>query len=120
MAKQSVARQGLDDLQAMAVFARVVEARSFTAAARALETTTSSVSKRIARLEKRLRVPLIARTTRAVSPTEAGLLFYERCERILREVHEAELAITQLGEAPRGTLRVSAPTILGDTHLGSL
>ncbi|MFT3776004.1 MAG: LysR family transcriptional regulator [Minicystis sp.] len=120
MAKQSVSRHGLDDLQSMAVFARVVETRSFTAAARVLETTTSSVSKRIARLEERLNVPLIVRTTRAVSTTEAGLLFYERCERILREVDDAELAVTQLGATPRGTLRLSAPTILGEAHLASL
>jgi DNA-binding transcriptional LysR family regulator len=120
MMKQSSFGRSLDDLQAMAVFARVVDARSFTAAARTLETTTSSVSKRVARLEERLGVRLIERTTRAFAPTEAGLAFHEHCARILRDVDEAELAVTRLGGAPRGTLRVSALGALGEAHLGPL
>jgi DNA-binding transcriptional LysR family regulator len=120
MMKQSAFGRSLDDLQAMAVFARVVEARSFTAAARTLDTTTSSVSKRVARLEERLGVRLIERTTRAFSPTEAGLAFHEHCARILRDVDEAELAVTRLGGSPRGTLRVSALSVLGEAQLGPL
>jgi DNA-binding transcriptional LysR family regulator len=120
MMKQSSFGRSLDDLQAMAVFARVVESRSFTAAARTLDTTTSSVSKRVARLEERLGVRLIERTTRAFSPTEAGLAFHEHCARILRDVDEAELAVTRLGGSPRGTLRVSALSVLGEAHLGPL
>ncbi len=120
MARQSTFGRSLDDLQAMAVFARVVEAGSFTAAARSLDTTTSSVSKRVARLEERLDVRLLERTTRALAPTEAGLVFFERCALILRDVDEAEIAVTQLGGAPRGTLRVSALPALGEEHLGPL
>ncbi|APR81468.1 Transcriptional regulator, LysR family protein [Minicystis rosea] len=120
MAKQSAAARGLDDLHSMAVFARVVETRSFTAAAQALDTTTSSVSKRVARLEERLGVPLIVRTTRSFSPTEAGLLFYERCERILRDVGDAESAVAQLAGSPRGTLRVNALQMVGDMHIAPL
>jgi DNA-binding transcriptional LysR family regulator len=118
-----MARQGgrsLDDLQSMMVFAQVVEARSFTAAARALDTTTSAVSKRVARLEERLGVRLMERTTRALAPTEAGRAFYERSARILREVEDAELAVTQLGSAPRGTLRVTALPPLGERLLAPL
>lgn len=118
MAKQSSFGRRLDDLQAMAVFARVVEAGSFSAAARGLGTTTSSVSKRVARLEDRLGVRLIERTTRAFAPTEAGLAFHEHCARILRDVDEAELAVTRLGGAPRGTLRVSAFGALSGPQLG--
>lgn len=119
MSKQSGFGRSLDDLQAMAVFSRVVELGSLTAAARALDTTTSSVSKRVARLEERLDVRLLERTTRSLAPTEAGLIFYERSARILRDVDEVELAITQLGGAPRGTLRISALNALGEV-LGAL
>jgi DNA-binding transcriptional LysR family regulator len=120
MAKKAAFGGSLDDLQSMAAFARVVETGSFSAAARALGTTTSSVSKRIARLEERLAVSLLVRTTRAVAATEAGLVFHERCARILRDVAEAELAVTELGTSARGTLRVTAMTILGESLLGPL
>jgi len=120
MARQSSFGRSLDDLQAMAVFARVVEEGSFTAAARSLDTTTSSVSKRVARLEERLDVRLLERTTRSLAPTEAGQVFFEHCAHILRDVDEAELAVTQLGGAPRGTLRVTCLSALGEEHLGPL
>ena len=102
MANQMARDRSLDDLQSMAAFARVVENGSFTAAARALDTTTSAVSKRIARLEERLAVRLFERTTRALAPTEAALVFHERCARILRDVDEAGLAVGDMGGAPRG------------------
>jgi DNA-binding transcriptional LysR family regulator len=102
----------------MAVFARVVETGSFTAAARSLDSTTSAVSKRVARLEERLGVRLLERTTRALAPTEAGHVFHARCLRILRDVDDAELAVTELGGSPRGTLRVSAVSALADGPLG--
>lgn len=120
MAKQSAAVRSLDDLQSMAVFVEVLDARSFTAAARSLDTTTSSVSKRVARLEERLGVRLVERTTRALSPTEAGLAFYERAARILRDVEEAEETVTQIGGAPRGTLRVTALSLLAEGSFGSI
>lgn len=113
-------RRNLDDLQTMAVFARVVETGSFTSAARSLETTTSSVSKRVAQLEQRLGVRLIERTTRSMAPTEAGLTYYERSAQILRDVEQAEVVVTELGATPRGTLRVSAPTMLGEGTLAPL
>jgi DNA-binding transcriptional LysR family regulator len=110
----------LEDLQDFAVFSRVVDARSFSSAARAVGMTTSAVSKRIARLESRLGVRLLERTTRHVAPTEAGAAFYTRTARILAEVDEAEHAIASLGGAPRGTLRVSAPVIFGEHHVTPL
>src|SRR5579871_1179564 len=97
MMKPSAFGRSLDDLHSMALFARVVETGSFTAAARALETTTSAVSKRVARLEERLGVRLLERTTRALAPTEAGHLFHDHCARILREVEAAEQAVTEMG-----------------------
>jgi DNA-binding transcriptional LysR family regulator len=120
MAKQQAVGRSFDDLQSMAVFVEVVGARSFTAAARSLDTSTSSVSKRVARLEERLGVRLVERTTRAFAPTEAGVAFYERCARILREVEEAELSVTQLGGTPRGTLRVSVLGLLSEGPFGSI
>lgn len=110
-------QSGLGDLQDVALFVRVVEGRSFSAAARALKTTTSAVSKRVARLEERLGARLLERTTRSVMPTEAGAAFYARAARILADVDEAENEIASLGGRPRGTLRVSAPVIFGERHL---
>jgi DNA-binding transcriptional LysR family regulator len=109
-----------DDLGALVAFARVVQKRSFTLAARELATSTSAVSKRIARLEVRLRTHLLTRTTRQVTPSEAGLLLYEHCVRILREVEDAELHVAGLASAPRGLLRVSAPVYFGELHVAPL
>jgi DNA-binding transcriptional LysR family regulator len=104
----------------MVIFARVVETRSFTAAARALATTTSAVSKRIAKLEDRLGARLVERTTRRVSPTDAGVAFYERCARILAEIDDAEIAVARFGSEPRGTLKASVPVIFGELHIAPL
>jgi DNA-binding transcriptional LysR family regulator len=109
-----------DDVQAMMIFARVIQERSFTRAAQRLGTTTSAVSKRVARLEERTSARLIMRSTRLVVPTEAGLALYERCLRILREVEEADLFVEGLSQAPRGLLRVSAPVYFGELFVTPL
>jgi DNA-binding transcriptional LysR family regulator len=116
MRKQSTPLDVLD----LALFVSVVELRSFSAGARAARTTTSAASKRIARLENRLGARLFERTTRRVLPTEAGAAFYARAARILSDVDEAENAVASLGGKPRGTLRVSAPVILGERHLAPI
>jgi DNA-binding transcriptional LysR family regulator len=124
MRKQSsragAADHAFDDVQSMVIFARVIQERSFTRAARQLATSTSAVSKRIARLEQRAGARLLARTTRHVAPTEAGLALYERCLRILREVEDAELMVLGLSDVPRGLLRVSAPVYFGELHVAPL
>lgn len=107
----------MDRLTGMAVFARVVEARSFTGAAAQLGMSKSAVSKAISALEDRLGARLLNRTTRRLSTTEVGRAFYERCVRIVAEAEEAELAVTRLQEVPRGTLRVNAPLSFGVLHL---
>jgi DNA-binding transcriptional LysR family regulator len=117
---QVVGPGALDDVAALLIFAHVVQQRSFTRAARELGTSTSAVSKRIARLEARLGTSLLTRTTRHVSPTEAGLGLYEHCLRILREVEQAELLVADLNGAPRGLLRVSAPVYFGELHIAPL
>ncbi len=108
------------ELADLALFARVVEERSFSAAARAIGATTSAASKRVSRLEERLGARLFERTTRRVVPTDAGAAFYARASRILSDLDEAENELATLGGKPRGTLRISAPVILGERHLAPL
>lgn len=108
----------LDRFSEMAVFATVVEQRSFTAAARALGVSKSAVSKQIARLEDRLGARLLNRTTRKLSLTEVGVAFYERCARIVEEADAADDEVGSLAAAPRGRLRVNAPMTFGTMHLG--
>lgn len=92
----------------MAVFVRVVEQGGFSAAARSLGMTPSAVSKLVGRLENRLGVRLMHRTTRAFSLTHEGVAYYQRSLRILRDIDEAEEAISRAQTVPRGTLRVNA------------
>ena len=104
-------------LTELEVFVRVVQAGSFSAAARGLGLTPSAVSKQIARLEDRLGARLLNRTTRRLSVTEVGSAFYERGTRILADMTEAEQAVLDLHGAPRGTLRVSLPLAFGRLHV---
>ncbi|WP_437669015.1 LysR substrate-binding domain-containing protein [Sorangium sp. So ce131] len=101
----------------MRAFLEVARRQSFSAAAKALGLTSSSVSKQVARLEERLRVQLLRRTTRRVGLTDAGHLFAERAGRILADVEEAERAVADLDGTPRGTLRISASTVLGQIRV---
>ncbi|MBU6458329.1 MAG: LysR family transcriptional regulator [Bradyrhizobium sp.] len=100
----------MDRLQAMSVFVRVVETGSFSAAARLIGIGQPAVSKTIAQLEDRLQVRLLARTTSKLSPTDAGLRFYERARSAIREADEAELEARGAGAGLSGRLRVSAAT----------
>lgn len=108
----------MDTLTGMAIFAEIVAARSFTGAARALGLSKSAVSKQVARLEDRLGARLLDRTTRRLSLTEAGAVFYERCARIVAEAEAAERAVGELVTAPRGLLKITAPMSFGQLHLG--
>lgn len=107
----------MDRLQAMEVFARVVEAGSFSAAAKHLGMGQPSVSKTISALEASLGVRLLARSTRQVHPTEAGQSFYERTLRALAEVAEAEAAAKGSNAGLEGRLRVCAPVTFARLHL---
>jgi DNA-binding transcriptional LysR family regulator len=109
----------LEVLVSMAVFARVVDERSFTAAARALGVSKSVVSARVARLEDRLGVRLLDRTTRRVGPTEAGLELYERAARMVAAAEEATLSVEGVGGAPRGLVRVTAPPTFAELYLAA-
>jgi DNA-binding transcriptional LysR family regulator len=107
----------MENLAGMAVFARVVEAKSFTEAARRLGLSKSVVSKQVARLERGLGARLLNRTTRRLSLTEAGAAFYEHCARMLAEAEAAEQAVSRLRAVPRGVLRVSSPAAFGHLHI---
>jgi DNA-binding transcriptional LysR family regulator len=109
----------VDRLTEFETFLRVAESASFTAAARALSLTPSAVSKHIKALEERLGARLFQRTTRSVTVTEVGAAFRERIEGVMDEIAEAEQAVAQLQEEPRGTLRVGAPMDFGRTFLGA-
>lgn len=112
-----MARPTLDDLADMATFAHVVRARSFTGAAKVLGVSKSAVSKSVSRLEDRLGMALLHRSTRQLSLTEAGQEVYERAERIVAELEAAEQAVENLGEEPRGALRVNAPITFGELFI---
>jgi len=106
----------MDRFVGMAVFAKVVDSASFAAAARHFGMSPAMVSKHVQTLEDRLGVRLLNRTTRKVSPTEAGQDYYERAVRILAEMEDAETAAGDMQTSPRGQLRVTAPVSFG-THV---
>ncbi len=107
----------IDSLQ---TFVSVVRARNFTSAADTLGVTPSAVSKQISGLEEKLGVRLLNRTTRSVSPTEAGQMFYQHCENILESITEAEKLVTDFDVTPRGRLRITAMSNFGRRELARI
>jgi DNA-binding transcriptional LysR family regulator len=107
----------MDRLDGITAFALVVETGSFTAAARRLKLSKSAVSAHVQRLEGRLGVQLLHRTTRSVVTTEAGAAYHRYCARILADAEAAEQAASALHGEPRGTLRISAPDAFGWMHI---
>ena len=110
----------MDTASEMAVFVKVVEAQNFSVAARVLKLTPSAVSKLIGRLEERLGIRLLNRTTRQVSLTEEGHTYYQRCLPILTAIEDAEQAVSIHQNEPRGLLKVNASTAFGLSHLEPL
>jgi DNA-binding transcriptional LysR family regulator len=100
----------MDTLLSMKVFRQVVESGSFVGAAERLSLSTAMTSKHLMHLEKHLGTRLLHRSSRSLSLTESGKLFFERCKGILDEVEEAELVAGSVSGVPRGTLRVTAPS----------
>ncbi len=107
------------DLNDIVVFARVVEAGSFTGAARLLGMPKTTVSRRIAALEREVGVQLVQRTTRSLTMTDAGRLYYERSSQALRTIEDANLQLAEARAEPSGTIRISAPVGFGGHFLGS-
>ena len=97
------------DLNALQVFVKVVHAGSFTGAALALDMPKSTVSQRVSELEQRLGARLLQRTTRKLSLTDQGRIYYDHCLRIFAEIDEADRAVTSLQERPCGLLRITVP-----------
>jgi DNA-binding transcriptional LysR family regulator/transcription elongation GreA/GreB family factor len=108
-----------EDIVAMATFAAVVEAKSFTDAARTLGVSKSVVSARVSRLEERLGVLLLLRTTRRFALTADGVRLYERCARVVAAAEEAAQTINDVSDAPRGVLRIHAPLAFAQAQLAA-
>ncbi len=95
-------------------FVEVVERESFTQASKKLQISTAQVSRQISALEQRLNVKLLYRTTRKVSVTEEGGLFYQHCRSILDGLHAAERAVANLQSIPQGKIKLTAPVTFGE------
>lgn len=108
----------MDTLTGIKVFRQVVESGSFVAAAERLDVSTANVSKHVMHIEKRLGVRLLNRNSRTLSLTEPGRVYFERCKTILDDLEDTELELGSLNSAPRGTLRITAPSWFAGQHLG--
>jgi DNA-binding transcriptional LysR family regulator len=110
----------MDKFLEMKVFASVVEAGSFTGATRSLDMSKAAVSRHVAELEARLGVRLLHRTTRKLSATTEGEIFYARCRELLANLDEAEAEITTRSGEASGLLKVNVPVSFGLMHLAPL
>jgi len=106
-------RQTVDRIDLFRIFSRVVECSSFTRAADTLGIPRSSVSAAVQELEGRVGARLLHRTTRKVSPTQDGLAFYDRCQRVIADVEDTENLFRQTAAQPSGRLRVDVPGRIG-------
>jgi len=99
------------------IFARVIKVGSLSQAARELRSSTAMISRRLTRLEERLGVRLLQRSTRHLTPTEVGQNFFERVVAVLAAIEEAENCVSVDSDRPRGLLKVSLPTAFGRLHI---
>jgi DNA-binding transcriptional LysR family regulator len=110
----------MDRFQEMKVFAAVVEAGSFTGATHILDMSKAAVSRYVGELEERLGLRLLHRTTRKLSPTTEGEIFYARCRELLDNLDEAEAEVTSRTGEATGLLKVNVPVTFGLMHLAPL
>lgn len=101
-------------------FVAVAEVSSFTKAAHKLSTSVVQISRRVSGLELRLGVKLFNRTTRKVSLTEAGLIYFEQCQQLIERLELAEVSVTQMQTSPKGILKVTAPVTYGEKQISPL
>ena len=106
-----------ESIRGVISFVRTVAAGSFAGAAKQLGVTPVAVSKNVQRLERQLGVRLLQRSTRKLSLTEEGRLFYERCSGPLHELEVAQSAVKEMGRSPAGTLRVTSVSPFGRTYV---
>lgn len=109
----------MDRLTAMEIFVKVIKEGSFSAAARSMNMSKSAVSKYVSELEDRLGARLLNRTTRRLSVTDVGRVYFDRCQQILSDVLETETAISAETRRVSGLLRVAAPVTFSVKHLGA-
>lgn len=107
----------MDKLASMAMFVRVVEDGSFSAAAEAVGVSATMAGKHVRSIEERLGARLLHRTTRRQQLTEVGRLYYERCKQVLADVDLAEASASELQATPRGLLRIASPLSFGSRRL---
>ncbi|NOS76169.1 MAG: LysR family transcriptional regulator [Methyloglobulus sp.] len=109
----------MDKLNNMQVFCRIVEVGTFSAVAREMDLSAMMISKYVAQLEESLGVALLNRTTRKLSLTEAGEVYYHRSKQLLDDFSELDESTSQLGRNVRGTLRISASIDFGGLYMVS-
>ncbi|MDO4698156.1 MAG: LysR family transcriptional regulator [Pasteurellaceae bacterium] len=107
----------MDKLNAIHLFCRVIETQSFTQAAQQEQMSLAMASKLVAQLEQHLNVRLLHRTTRKITPTEAGLLFYQRCLPILNDLKDAESSVADITSNLQGKLSISVPMDFGSRFI---
>ena len=108
------------DWEGVNEFVAVVDAGSFTGAARRLQCSVVNISRKVATLEATLAVRLLNRTTRKVTMTEAGQLFYQHCRVLVDGLQQAQQALQRLQQSPAGKLRVTAPVTYGERYIAPL
>lgn len=101
----------MENLNGMLAFVRAAQHQSFAAASEIMGISASAIGKSVARLEEKLGVRLFNRSTRRISLTDEGQLFFERCQQIVAQMEEAEQELSRVSAEPRGKLRVSMPAI---------
>ncbi len=107
----------MDKLTGMSVFVRVAKAGSFAAGASEMGISRAMATKHIMQLESSLGTRLFNRTTRSLNLTDVGASYLERCQQVLLDIDEMEAAVTHLQTEPRGVLKISAPPVIGATHI---
>jgi len=110
----------MERLKRMSVFAKVVELGSFTAAARQLQMSVSSISQTVAKLEDELQVKLLNRSTRSIGLTEAGKIYYQGCRRMLHEVQDVHEQLYAFNNTPIGTLRIGSSSTMAQNVLAKM
>ncbi|AUH00086.1 LysR family transcriptional regulator [Prodigiosinella confusarubida] len=101
----------MDNLNGLLAFVRAAQSQSFAAAAERMNISASAVGKSVVRLEEKLNVRLFNRSTRRISLTDEGQMFFERCQNIVVQLEEAEQELVRISAVPRGKLRITAPAI---------
>ncbi|MBS0899118.1 HTH-type transcriptional activator AaeR [Pantoea dispersa] len=110
----------MERLKGMSIFAKVVEMGSFTAAARQLQLSVSSISQIVARLEDELQVKLLNRSTRSLGLTEAGKIYYQGCRRMLAEASQVHEQLYAFNNTPIGILRIGCSTTMAQNVLSAM